>query len=203
MDRQQALRLISEKAYDVGYSAKLHYSTYDIVEKAPGWIGLVSLIIGVLSLYIDFLAAKHISAAITVVGICGIYIALYSDKKDEYYKTAQQLTGLLDRLKNLHAECKSGTTLTVDQHNELEMITQEFRSACMSKHILFSSWLAHKKFFWEQQIDWIEEDLEFTLLRDKLPFSLYLLIGCLIGTAIAWVIYHPERFSLIQRICAQ
>lgn len=203
MDRQLALRLIAEKAYDVGYSAKLHYSTYDIVEKAPGWIGLVSLIIGVLSLYIDLLAAKHISAAITVVGICGLYITFYSDKKDDYYKAGQILTSLFDRLKKLHAECKSGNTVHPDQLNELDVITQEFRSACMSKHILLSSWLAHKKFFWEQQVDWIAEDRKFTLLRDKLPFSLYLALVCLIAAAISWVAYNPEQFSFIQRICTQ
>lgn len=42
--------MIAEKVYDVGYSAKLHLSTHDIVEKASGWIGMISLIIGVLSL---------------------------------------------------------------------------------------------------------------------------------------------------------
>jgi hypothetical protein len=45
MEQQVALRMIAEKAYDVGYSAKLHFSTHDIVEQAPGWIGMISLIL--------------------------------------------------------------------------------------------------------------------------------------------------------------
>ncbi|MCW5276431.1 hypothetical protein IGA88_34290, partial [Pseudomonas aeruginosa] len=33
-----------------------------------------------------------------------------------------------------------------------------------------------KKFFWEQQTDWIEEDRPFSFYRDKIPMSVYLFV---------------------------
>ncbi|CRM56579.1 SLATT domain-containing protein [Pseudomonas sp. 44 R 15] len=203
MDQQVALRMIAEKAYDVGYAAKLHFSTFDIVEKAPGWIGMVSLIIGVLSLYIDVLAAKNISALITVIGICSLYITLYSETKGQYYQAGSALTALFDRLKVLHAQCKSATGFMPAHQQEYDLITEAFRGACLNKHILFSGWLAHKKFFWEQQIDWIAESRTFSLWRDKFPFSFYVVIIAVL-TAIGAVSYlgsHPEIADALQRIC--
>lgn len=173
MDLEIALKLIAEKAYDVGYSAKLHYSTYDIVEKAPGLIGLLSLLIGVFSLYIDALGTKHISAAITAIGICSLYISFYSETKDSYLKAGKKLTELYDNLKILYAKCKAANQFSAGDEQELERITNEFRNCCLNKQILFASWFAHKKFFWEQQVAWIEESKKFSFWRDKLPLSLY------------------------------
>lgn len=203
MDQQVALRMIAEKAYDVGYSAKLHFSTHDIVEKAPGWIGMISLIIGVLSLYLDVLAAKHVSALITVVGICSLYITYYSETKGQYFQAGTTLTELFDRLKLLHGQCKSATGFTPDHQQELNLITDEFRRACLTKHILFSGWLAHKKFFWDQQIGWIDEYRKFSLLRDKIPFSFYAVIAVILIaiTAVLLLSSHPEPLVTLQRIC--
>ncbi|MDT3722846.1 SLATT domain-containing protein [Pseudomonas oryzihabitans] len=173
MDLDIALKLIAQKAYDVGYSAKLHYSTYDIVEKGPGLIGLFSLIIGVFSLYIDSLGTKNISAAITGIGICSLYISFYSETKENYLDAGKKLTRLYDNLKMLHAKCKANHQFNADDEQELERITDEFRNCCLNKQILFASWFAHKKFFWEQQVAWIEENRKFSFWRDKLPLSLY------------------------------
>lgn len=203
MDKPEALRLIAEKAYDVGYSAKLHFSTYDIVEKAPGWIGLVSLVVGVLSLYIDAFTAKHISAVITILGICGLYITYYSDTKSKYFETGQALTELFDRLKRLDAQCRSAQAITPEHMAELEAVTHSFRSICLSKHILFSSWLAHKKFFWEQQIDWIGKSRPFSLLRDKIPFSAYLALAILLFGIVSWTICKLDLSSISQWMCGK
>lgn len=203
MDQQIALKLIAEKAYDVGYSAKLHFSTYDIVEKAPGWIGLISLVIGALSLYIDFLAAKHVSAVITVVGICSLYITYYSDTKEQYFQAGNTLTQLLDQLKVMSAQCKSAGQFTPDDQLELDRITAEFRATCQRKHILFSGWLAHKKFFWDQQIDWITEHRKFSFFRDMIPLSAYAftLVILIVVSAGSWLASHPELLSALKDVC--
>ncbi|MBM0210516.1 SLATT domain-containing protein [Pseudomonas savastanoi pv. phaseolicola] len=203
MDQQVALKMIAEKAYDVGYAAKLHFSTHDIVEKAPGWIGMISLIIGVLSLYIVSLAAKNVSALITVVGISSLYISFYSETKGRYYQAGNELTALFDRLKVLYFQCKSSSGFMPAYQQEYDLITEAFRSACLNKHILFSGWLAHKKFFWDQQIDWITETRKFSFLRDKVPFSFYLLIiaaSAAMG-AVSYLGCHPEIMNALQRIC--
>lgn len=203
MDQQIALKLIAEKAYDVGYSAKLHFSTYDIVEKAPGWIGLISLVIGVLSLYIDFLAAKHVSAIITVVGICSLYITYYSDTKEQYFQAGNTLTQLLDQLKVMSAQCKSAGQFIPNDQLELDRITAEFRATCQRKHILFSGWLAHKKFFWDQQIDWITEHRKFSFFRDMIPLSAYALtlVILIVVSAGSWLASHPELLSALKDVC--
>lgn len=203
MDQQLALSLIAEKAYDVGYSAKLHFSTYDIVEKAPGWIGMISLVIGVLSLYIEALAAKHVSAVITVIGICSLYIAYYSDTKEQYFQAGNVLTELLDKLRILLVQCKSSGEFTPENEAEMDKITKDFRTACQRKHILFSSWLAHKKFFWDQQIDWIAEHRKFSFFRDKIPFSAYTTLVTILLTiaVVSWCDTHPDLLSVLAGKC--
>lgn len=203
MDHQVALKLIAEKAYDVGYSAKLHFSTYDIVEKAPGWIGLISLVIGILALYIDFLAAKHVSALITVIGICSLYITYYADSKEQYFQAGNKLTELLDELKGMSARCKSNQQFAAADQDQLDRITTDFRSACQRKHILFSGWLAHKKFFWDHQIDWIAEHREFGFFRDKIPFSVYALMVVILIALVggSWLAAHPELFLSLKEVC--
>lgn len=203
MDYQLALKLIAEKAYDVGYTAKLHFSTYDIVEKAPGWIGLISLVIGVLALYIDFLAAKHVSALITVIGICSLYITYYADSKELYFLAGNKLTELLDQLKGMSAQCKSNQQFTAADQAQLDQITADFRSACQRKHILFSGWLAHKKFFWDHQIDWIAEHREFRFFRDKIPFSVYALMVVILIALVggSWLAAHPELLLSLKEVC--
>ncbi|MEM5617679.1 hypothetical protein AAHB60_07980 [Pseudomonas aeruginosa] len=58
-------------------------------------------------LYIEALAAKHVSAVITVIGICSLYIAYYSDTKEQYFQAGNVLTELLDKLRILLVQCKS------------------------------------------------------------------------------------------------
>lgn len=201
MDLQTALKLITDKAYDVGYSAKLHFATYDIVEKAPGWIGLISLVVGVLSLYIDLLAAKHVSAIITVIGICSLYITYYSDTKEQYFQAGNKLTQLLDQLRTLSARCKSSGEFTPNDQVELDQITSEFRATCQRKHIMLSGWLAHKKFFWDQQIDWIAEHRKFSLLRDMVPFSVYALAFFIVLSIGYFLALHPELLPALKDVC--
>lgn len=52
MNNDDLLRHIAETAYNVGYGAKMHFSTYDIVDKTPGLISFFSMAFGVFSLYI-------------------------------------------------------------------------------------------------------------------------------------------------------
>ncbi|MCG8905603.1 SLATT domain-containing protein [Pseudomonas sp. DP-17] len=196
------MRLIAEKAYDVGYSAKLHFSTYDIVEKSPGWIGLISTVVGILSLIIAWLAEKQMSAAITILGVSGLYIAFYADKKDEYFKVGQKLTGLFNRLKKLSAECSSLSEITADHLKELEDVESEFNSICMSKHIFGASWLAHKKFFWEQQVSWIDEQVHFEFFKDKVPFSVYVIVVSLALALVVWVFRNIEWFAILRGVCS-
>ena len=57
----------------------------------------------------------------------------------------------------------------------------------MSKQILFSDWYAHYKFFWQHQIEWVDEQKKFDFFRDKVPLSLYVFIAALILMVIGFI----------------
>ena len=50
MNKSNLLMSIAETGYNVGFGAKKHFATYDIVQKAPGWIAFVSFVVGVSAL---------------------------------------------------------------------------------------------------------------------------------------------------------
>ena len=70
----------------------------------------------------------------------------------------------------------------VKEFSELE---SRYYPACISKQILFSNWYAHYKFYWEHQIDWVNEQLNFNFFRDKIPLSLWLTMLTVI-TGLIW-----------------
>ena len=177
MRKDDLLKQIADTAYNVGFGAKKHFATYDIVEKAPGWIGFISLGVGVFALFIDVLATKHMSAILIVLGISGLLINLYSEVKQTYEQKGVVLTKLFNELKSLYfvvkALDKSDLTEEAEQLAEIEA---RYYSNCISKQILFSDWYAHYKFFWQHQIDWIDEQKYFNFWRDKVPLSFVLVL---------------------------
>lgn len=173
MERNNLLRRIAETGYNVGFSAKMHLATYDLVEKAPGWIGLLSTAIGIFSLFIDCLSAKLISAIFIVLGIAGLYINFYIDSKSEYSKKGSELTKIFNEVKGLYFHVKSSRSDSFEQEEiRLNEIESRFCDSCINKQIFMSGWYAHYKFFWQNQIEWIDEQKHFRFWRDKAPLSL-------------------------------
>lgn len=176
MDKPSALKLTAEFAYNIGIGAKKHFSTYDIAEKAPGWIGFISIAIGILSLIVDELAGKLISATLTIAGISSIYISFYADVKYQYRDTGNELTKILNSAKELYFRIKSSAN-TDFSHEVLELknLEKDFYEKSISKQIFLSDWYAHYKFFWQHQIAWISEGRGgFSFWRDKIPLSAYI-----------------------------
>lgn len=173
MNKNDLLKMIAQKGYDVGFGAKKHFATYDIIEKAPGWIGFASTTVGVLGLVFDSLSTKLISAVFVIVGISGLYISFYNHEKQIYDDTGTKIIRLCNELKALYFTVKSlpdNSNLEpyIDQLNEIE---DRYYSYSISKQILASNWYAHYKFFWEHQIGWMDEQLHFKLFKDKIPLS--------------------------------
>lgn len=81
MNKDALLRLIAESAYNIGYAAKKHLATYDLVEKVPGWIGLVSLAVGIFALFMPDLAKNPVAATFIVLGVASITINFYTATK--------------------------------------------------------------------------------------------------------------------------
>lgn len=189
MDKSDLLKRIADTAYNVGFGAKKHFATYDIVEKAPGWIGFISMAVGVFALFCDWLATKQISAILIVLGISGLQVNNYSEGKQKYEQSGVLLTNLFNKLKSLYLSVKSSNKSDFSEAiDEIERIELEFNSNCISKQILFSDWYAHYKFFWQHQIEWIDEQKHFRFWRDKVPLSF--MVVCLLSLVSILVIYY-------------
>ncbi len=173
MKKDDLLKQIAIAGYNVGYGAKIHFSTYDIVQKTPDRINLLSLGIAVFALFIDALTVKFLSATFVVLGISVLYIGYYKDVLEQYNDKGILFTNLYNELRVLYYEVKTKRSdNVVSELKKLRSIEKTFNENSISKQILFSNWYAHYKFFWQHQIDWVEEQKRFSLFRDKIPLSL-------------------------------
>jgi SMODS and SLOG-associating 2TM effector domain 6 len=191
MNKDDLLKHLAEMGYNVGFGAKKHFATYDITDKVPGFIGLVSMVFGTYALVFDELSAKFLSASFIVLGIIGLYISFYDSKKDDYEKTGIFLTQLFNELRRLYRSAKvSDDNMLPGIEQEFKEIEDKYYANSKSKQILFSDWYAHYKFFWQQQIGWIEEQKKFTLFRDKVPLSFSITVFLSLIVFLFWALKH-------------
>jgi hypothetical protein len=194
MNKNNLLNQIADAAYNVGFGAKKHFATYDIVEKVPGLIAFFSMGMGIFGLVFNCLSTKFLSATFLVLGIAGFYIERYHTDKDQYAKKGTELTQLYSNLKSLYYGVKSSDSDGLSKHEEeLKRILENYNENCLYKQIMFSDWYAHYKFFWQHQIDWIDDQKHFTFWRDKVPLSLTFsvitfFVGCIVY--VAWRVYR-------------
>lgn len=192
MDKERLLRLIAEKGYDVLFGAKKTFATYDIVSKGPGWIGFVSLAIGVFALIYDPLSAKLPSAILVIAGIASLYISFY--RAEEYERSANNQLSVYNKLKSLYLSVHSGLD-PVSAKAAFDTIDAHYYTTTMSKQVFLSGWYAHYKLFAETQIDWLEEQKYFTW-KDKWPVSARITIGLAAVAAFTALIFGISRVSL-------
>lgn len=164
MNKSNLLKLLAESGYNLGYGAKKHFATLDLIEKAPGWLGFFALVVGVYALFIPPLATNEVSAVMIVFGVISLYITNYDSKKEDYDKAGVHLTRVYNDMRTLYYEVKSlpeetDFTTYVDRHKALYDIAFDH---AVSKQMFLSDWYAHYKFFWQQQIEWIDEQKHFT-----------------------------------------
>lgn len=191
MTKPDLLRQIAQAGYNVGYGAKKHFATYDLAGKAPGFISFLTFAVGLYFLLLDFTAKKYFSAACIILGVVGLRISTWDHKKDEYAKVGRDLTGLFNSLKALYYQVKASDSTDMSPFfARLEALQNEYNTTCLSNQMLFSDWYAHYKFFWQQQIDWIDGELHFTLFRDKLPLSFMAAVVFAILCVIGVFIWH-------------
>jgi hypothetical protein len=197
MDKNDLINQVIETAYNVGFGAKKHFATYDIIEKAPGLIGFLSMAVGVFALFIDVLASKHMSAIMIILGIAALYINCYNESKNAYDLKGKELTKLFNEVHTLYDSVKASSKADWSaEMAELKRLQDMCFSLCISKQILFSNWYAHYKFFWEMQIDWVDEQKHFRLFRDKIPLSFMIWAGGVVLVLIGYGILFAIRYWL-------
>jgi len=202
MHNEEILKSIAEIGYNVGFGAKKHFATYDIVEKAPSRINLFLISFGIYALVLDYLSAKFLSASVLILGLIGVYISFYQEKKDEYRESGEKLTEIFYKLRDLYCAVKSHDGQDCSQYmGQLEEIRSEYLDCCISKQIMFSDWYAHYKFFWQDQIEWIDEQKHFTFWRDKIPLTLTLFVLVILLGILFVVLRWGLLFFLKKAFC--
>jgi SMODS and SLOG-associating 2TM effector domain 6 len=187
MDKDSLLKDIAETGYNVGFGGRKHFATYDIVDKTPGLISFLSMAFGTYALVFDGLSTEFLSASFVVLGIIGLYISFYDSRKSDYEKAGTALTRLFNELRQLYRSTKSANNDALPEYKQkLNDIEIRYYETCISKQILFSDWYAHYKFFWQVQIDWIDEQKNFKLLRDKIPLTFSLTVILAVAALIFW-----------------
>lgn len=187
MDKNSLLKAIAETGYNVGFGGRKHYATYDIVEKAPGLIGFSSTAVGIMGLVIESLSDKLLSATLLVLGVIGSYIYLYDSTKMQYEKSGREITQIFNKLRDLYRTVKDSNSSDMTEfERQLKILEDEYYKISISKQILFSDWYAHYKFFWQYQIDWVDEQKDFRFFRDKVPlsFMFFVIVSIIIVTLV-------------------
>ena len=173
VNKELLLKDIAESGYNIGYAAKKHLATYDIVEKAPGWISILSFSFGVLAIVVPQLNNNILAAFLLIIAYAVFYFNSYQDGRQEYSKVGSRLTTTFTTLRSLLYEAKSRDESASFDDIEVRYreLLDESQSIGISKQIFLSDWYAHYKFFWQAERSWLEEYRPFTFWRDKIPLS--------------------------------
>lgn len=196
MNKDLLLKDIAESGYNIGYAAKKHLATYDIVEKAPGWISILSFAFGVLALVAPQLNNSTLAAFLLIVAFAVFYFNSYQDGRLEYSKIGSRLTTIFTTLRSLYYEVSSrdeAATLD-DLEARYRTLLDESQSIGINKQIFLSDWYAHYKFFWQAEKSWLEEKRPFILWRDKVPLSATI-VGIVLLIAILSGVIHSLPWS--------
>lgn len=186
--KEDLLLRIAEAGYGVGFGAKKHFATHDIIAKLPGFISILSVAVGVFSLFLEFLTAKCLSATFIVLGVWGSYISLHDRDKERYADIGSKLTGLFNQLKALYYQVKTADSHDLSEfESSLIQLEHEFISLAIDRQAVFSDWYAHYKFFWQHQIGWIEDQKRFRIFRDKIPLSFGVSLLLVMTLVVAYV----------------
>jgi len=173
MDKSSLLKSIANTSYNVGFGAKKHFASFDIIEKVPSLIGFLIMAIGILQIaYPNFPYNKEVSIFLIVIGIATLYLMYYSSRENEYDKNGKKLTIIYNELRDLYYSVKNSDSNNFsEEYNNLKSLEKSFHEMSLSNQVFFSDWFAHYKFFYQMQIDWINEQKKFSLFKDKIPKS--------------------------------
>jgi len=172
MKKDELKKQIASSAYNIGFGAKVGYSSYDVLRLAPGVISFLSVATGITGLIWEPASSKPISAAFLILGILGIYISSKLSGKEDLEISARKLNDYFHDLRILYATVSSHEGDPEESHiQEFHDITVNSREFRIADPLFLSSWIAHQKFFGETQSQWVVEELDLKFWKDKVPSS--------------------------------
>ncbi|MBO0329846.1 SLATT domain-containing protein [[Muricauda] lutisoli] len=189
MNKKQFKKEIAENAYNVGFGAKKHFASYDILTKLPNWISFTGLAIGIIQVaYAEFSNQKEISVLLIIISIAGLYINFSNKEINTYKKAGEELTQIYNKLRQLYLNVEASENEKFkDEKKELDNLLESYYNTSITKQIFLSQWYAHFKFFYEFQIDWLDKELHFKFWKDKFPNSLKWLVYFIIFITIVFI----------------
>lgn len=195
MTKEMVLKSLATNGYNVGFGAKKNFASYDIVIKLPSWVGFIVLAVGIIQLgYPAIGSCKWLSTILILVSVAALYTNVFNSTADKFEEEGIRLTKLFNRLRNLYLKVKSSDKNDfTDEANEMNSILDEYYSNAISKQVFMSQWFAHFKFFYEMQIDWVDEQLKFQFFKDKVPNSLKIIIVFLFVSLLILAYYEYIR----------
>lgn len=190
--REDLLKRIAERGFEVGYAANLNFATHDIADKVPVVISFVSMAVGILALVAPVFQLTGVAVCLTLLGILTLYIEKYP--AHEYGERGKRTLALLYALEALYYKVKEkGPSADVSKDvADLRKIEDKFVDSTCPRQILFATWYAYFKFFAEKDYDWIDEQLHFRFWRDKVPATLkVLLVLAAVALTISAIVNWP------------
>ncbi|MEN5266207.1 SLATT domain-containing protein [Stenotrophomonas sp. TWI587] len=192
--RQLLLEQIASEGYNVGYSASLHFATFDIASKVPTLVTVTSFAVGILGLVYPDFSEKLPSAILLIIGICMLYARDYESRLGEYEAAGVKLNNLYKRLHDLIIDAQSSTDedqLGLEEVRlRLIQIRLEASGVNVSPQIFGASWKAHHRFFWVIDSSWVRDhrNPSFTW-RDMVPLSAFAVMGVIASALVVGTIH--------------
>jgi len=171
MNKKDLLLSIAKVGYKIAYAANLNFSTYDMVKKIPICISLFTILVGILGIGWPQFLSKCVSAMVLIVGIISIYIEKFTTDIDSYKDRGITNTDYVNQLRSLYLQVKNmdeGADFDAIEKKYMA-IEQEFNNTSEANQILLAGWSAHFKLFYEKDVSWMDEQLNFHWWKDKTP----------------------------------
>lgn len=192
MTKDKLLKNLATNGYNIGFGAKKHFASYDIITKCPYWVSFVTLSVGVLQLgYPEFNYNKEISIGLIITSIASLFLNFFNSEKNQYDSVGIELTQMYNGLRSLYYHVKDCDKTDFEaEEKEMNELMNKFYSTAISKQVFLADWYAHFKFFGEMQIDWVDEQLKFRFFKDKVPssFKIFVVIIVLVSLVIVVLI---------------
>lgn len=192
MNKEEFLKLIGSKGYDVGFGAKKNFASFDMICKLPTWVAIISFAIAVTQLaYPEMPFQKPLSILLLIASSAIIYLELFKSKKDSYEIEGIRLTKKFNKLKELFLEAKSDNNFNYQIYSlRYNDIMNDFYEGSITQQIFMSQWYAHYKLFFETEYQWVEDarGRKFSFFKDKMPASLSFSLGIIVIIILIFVI---------------
>ena len=171
IDRKSLSERSARIGYNVGFGARRHFATYDIVEKVPAYFGIVTFAFGIIFLkYQNTYLADLVAVSTSILGFAIFYLNFYSNEKDKYSLVGKELNILYNKVNSIYDKVQNCPEAELaGLEIELNNIYDQIQKISIHKQVFFSNELAHFKLFGESQSKWFVKELKLGFWKDMIP----------------------------------